>query len=143
MAVGDLVLFNEAKLQMLDGTHDLDTDTFRGALLTNTTNPTAADVAPALSSYTEVSVGGTYVAGGAALSATLTESAGTVTFDFTTNPSWAQDANNPTNAYWLLVYNNTNAGKEALGYVDLGGPVDMTAGALTITWNASGFFTLA
>jgi len=26
--------------------------------------------------------------------------------------------------------------------VDLGGPVDMSAGDLTITWNASGIFTI-
>jgi len=38
--------------------------------------------------------------------------------------------------------NYTDSGKDALCYVDLGGPVDMTAGDLTITWNGSGLMTI-
>jgi hypothetical protein len=66
-----------------------------------------------------------------------------MTFDSGTNPTWAQDASNDTDAYWAIVYNFTDAGKDALCFIDLGGPVDMTAGALTVTWNASGLFTIA
>jgi len=43
----------------------------------------------------------------------------------------------------MLRNNNTDDGKDALCYVDLGGPVDMTAGDLTITWNGSGLMTIA
>ena len=58
------------------------------------------------------------------------------------SPSWAQNAANPTDAYYGIVYNNTNAGKEAIGFVDLGGVFDMTTGDLAVNWNASGFFTM-
>lgn len=142
MAQGDLVIFDEAKLALVDGTHDLDTHAFKVAILDNTTTPLAADATPVLADYTEVGVGGIYVAGGLALTVSLTEVGGVVTYDFTNNPSWAADAGNDVDAYWGLVYNNTNVGKEALGFVDLAGPVDMSAIALTLTWNVNGFFTL-
>ena len=77
---------------------------------------------------------------------TWSESAGTATLDSTVNPSWTQDGSNSTTAYWGLVYQTglhngtTDAG---LCFVELGGPVDMTAGDLTVTWSASGIFTLA
>ncbi len=143
MAVGDLVIFDEAKLALLDGTHDLDTHAFKVALITNATVPAAGDLTPVLADYTELAATGGYTAGGIALTVSLTEAAGTVTFDFTNNPVWTQNGASPVNAYYGLVYNNTNAGKEALGFVDLAGPVDLTAGDLTLTWDAAGFFTLA
>ena len=143
MATGDVIVFDEAKLAMLDGTHDLDTHTFKCALLENTTVPAAGDTTPALADYTQVTAAGSYTSGGTVVTISLTEAAGTVTYDLITNPTWAKDALNTTTCYWGLIYNDTNVGKEAIAFVDLGGPVDMTAGALTITWNASGVFTLA
>lgn len=143
MAQGDLVVFDEAKLALLDGTHDLDTHTIKCAILDNTTTPAAGDTTPALGDYTQVGAAGSYVTGGTTLTISLTEAAGTVTFDATNNPTWAQNASNDVDAFWGLVYNDTAAGDEAIAFVDLGGPVDMTAGDLTITWNASGVFTLA
>jgi len=65
-----------------------------------------------------------------------------MTFDSTVNPTWAQDASNDTDAYWGIIYNFTDAGKDAVAFVDLGGAVDMSAGSLTVTWNASGIFTI-
>lgn len=142
MAQGDVTVFDEAKLALLDGTHDLDTHTIKLALLDNTTAPTAGTATPNLSDFTEVGSAGSYTAGGETLTISLTEAAGTVTFDSSTNPSWAQNASNDTDAYWGLIY-NTSATNAAIAFLDLGGPVDMTAGTLTVTWNASGIFTLA
>lgn len=146
MAVGDVVVFNTAKEWLADGTFDLDTNTFKCAILDNTTAPTAATVTPTLSDFTEVGAAGSYTAGGETLTLTWVESGGTVTLDETTNPTWAQNGSNDTDAYWGLVYQTglvNGVTDAALCYVDLGGPVDMTAGSLTITWNASGIFTLA
>jgi hypothetical protein len=142
MAVNDVTVFDETKLALLDGTHDLDTHSFKVALCDNTVAPTAATATPVLADFTQVGTGGTYVLGGTALTTTLTEAAGTVTFDATNDPQWLQDAGNDTDAYWGIIYNDTNVGKEAIAFVDLGGPVNMTAGNLTITWNANGIFTL-
>lgn len=145
MARGDVVVFNEARAKMLDGDW-ASTDHFYCAICDNTAAPAADTATPTLGDFTEVGDSGTYVTGGTdlgALSALVTQSGGTVTFDSTTNPTWAQDASNDNDAYWAIIYNYTDAAHDALAYVDLGGPVDMTAGDLTITWNASGIFTIA
>jgi hypothetical protein len=144
MARGDVVVFEEAKAKMLDGDW-ASTDHFYCAICDNTATPTADFATPTLGDFTEVTAAGTYDAGGidlGALSALVTEAAGVMTFDSTTNPTWAQDPLSDVDAYWGIIYNYTDAGKDALAFVDLGGPVDMTAGDLTITWNVAGIFTI-
>lgn len=145
MATGDIIFFDEALDTAFFGGWAT-TDDIKCAILDNTTTPAAGDATPALADYTEVGAAGTYTAGGTSLGnwGTLSvESGGTLTFDSATNPTWAQDASNDTDAWWGLLYNDTQAGDPAFAYVELGGPVDMTAGSLTITWNASGIFTIA
>ena len=144
MARGDVVVFNESKAYLIEGGWEA-ADDIKVAICDNTTTPTAATVTPALGDFTQVGSAGSYVAGGTSLGniGTLTTQAGgTVTFDSATNPSWAQNASNDVDAYWGIIYNDTDAGDLAIAYVDLGGPVNMSAGSLTITWNASGIFTL-
>ncbi len=144
MATGDIIVFEEAKEYMLDGGW-LGTDDFKCAVLDNTVAPTAAAIAPDLSDFTEVGVAGTYIAGGTSLgilSTLVTEAAGVMTFDSTTNPTWAQDGANDVDAWWGFVYNDTDAGNRGLLFVELGGPVDMSAGSLTITWNVLGLYTI-
>ena len=144
MAAEDLVVFNEALAYMLDGGWEA-TDDIKCAILDNTTAPTQADTTPALGDYTEVGAAGTYTAGGTSLGnwgTLISQSSNVATCDSGTNPTWAQDASNDTDAYWALVYNDTQAGDPAICYIDLGGPVDMSGGDLTIEWNASGLFTI-
>ena len=145
MARGDVTIFNAAMAKMLDGDW-ASTDHFYCAICDNTATPTAATATPTLSDFTEVGNSGTYTTGGTDLG-TLADlvavASTTMTFDSSTNPTWAQDASNDADAYWGIIYNYTDAGKDALCYVDLGGPVDMTAGDLTVTWNGSGLFTIA
>jgi len=144
MATGDIIFFDEAKAYMQDGDW-ASTDDMKLAILDNTTTPAAADATPALADYTEVGAAGTYVAGGTSLgnwTTMISEAAGTVTYDSATNPTWAQDGSNDVDAWWGLIYNDTQVGDPALAFVELGGPVDMSAGALTVTWNASGIATL-
>lgn len=145
MAVNDLVVFEEAKATMLEGDW-ASTDVFYCAVLENTTVPTAAFATPTLADFTEVTAAGSYTAGGVSigtLASCVTEAGGVMTFNsLEADPTWAQNASNTATAYWGLVYNFTDAGNDALCFIDLGGPVDMTAGSLTITWNASGLFTI-
>jgi hypothetical protein len=145
MATGDVTVFDEAKAYMIDGGWEA-ADDIKCAILDNTTAPTASDTTPALGDYTEVGAAGSYTAGGTSLGnlgTVVTEASGTMTFDSSTNPTWAQNGSNDTDAYWGLIYNDTQAGDPAIAFVELGGPVDMSAGDLTITWNASGIFTIA
>lgn len=144
MATGDVTFFDEALAYMIDGGWEA-ADDMKIAILDDTTTPTASDTTPALSDYTEVGDSGTYTAGGTSLGTLanfITESGGTVTFDSSTNPTWAADGSNDDDAYWGLIYNDDQS-DVALCFVDLGGPVDMSAVTLTITWNASGIATLA
>lgn len=144
MARGDIVFFEEAKDFAFFGGWAT-TDDIKCAICDNTSAPSAALATPALGDFTQVGTAGTYVAGGTSLGnwGTLSvEAGGTLTFDSSTNPTWAQNASNDADAYWAILYNDTQAGDPAFAYVDLGGPVDMSAGALTVTWNASGIFTI-
>ncbi len=144
MAAGDITWFNEARaLDYFAGWAT--TDDIRVAVLNNTTDPTAASTTPALGDFTEVGTAGTYVAGGESLGNWTTvwsENAGTGTMDSTTNPTWALDGSNDTDARWGIIYNATQAGNPAMAFVDLGGSVDMSTGSLTITWHANGIAAL-
>jgi len=152
MAAGDLTVFDEAKAYMLDGDFG-STDSVKLALITSAVTPTAADAVPgmhasATTTYTEVTAGGAYTAGGETLDTIancVTEAAGTMTFDDTgASVVWSQNASSPTDARYGIVYNSSDTGLErAFCFIDLGATIDMTAGDLTITWNASGLFTIA
>ncbi len=144
MATGDVIVFEESKAVILSGGWEA-ADQIKIAILDNGTPPTAAFATPQLGDFSEVGASGTYVAGGHNLDTWTTmvqEAGGVMTFDTGTNPSWAQDPSNDVDAWWGLVYNQTQTGNLAICFVELGGPVDMTAGDLTITWNGSGIFTI-
>jgi len=144
MAAGDVIVFEESKAVILSGGWEA-ADSIKIAILDNGTPPTPSDATPQLGDYSEVGAAGSYVVGGLVLDTWTTmvaEAAGVMTFDTGTNPNWAQNGSNDTDAFWGLVYNVTQAGNLAICYVELGGPVDMSAGDLTITWNASGIFTI-
>jgi hypothetical protein len=151
MATGDVTVFEEALAYLTNGTMAT-TDTIKVAICDNTTTPTAADPAPAVGSggttnYTEVGNSGSYTAGGETLDTLtncVTEAGGTMTFDDTgASVTWTQNASNDTDAWWAIVYNDADANNRAICYIELGGPVNMATGALTITWNASGIFTIS
>lgn len=144
MATGDFIVFDEAKAKMLSGDW-ASTDIFNCAILDDTTTPDSAIGTPVLGDFTQVGAAGSYAVGGTALgtlAALVSEAAGVMTFDSGVNPTWPQHASNDTDAFWALIYNFTDAGKDALGFLELGGPINMSTGALTITWNASGIFTV-
>ncbi len=145
MARGDIVIFEEALAYMI-AEDWASTDHFYLAICDNTATPTAATGTPVLGNFTEVTDAGTYTAGGTdlgTLSALVSEAAGTMKFDSAVNPTWAQDGSSDVDAYWGIIYNYTDEGKDCIAFVDLGGPVDMSGGDLTVTWNASGIFTIA
>jgi hypothetical protein len=152
MAAGDVNVFDEAKAYMIDGGWSA-ADTIKLTLITNAVVPTNADNVPgmnagATTTYTEVTAGGTFTAGGEALdslTACVTEGSGTMTFDDTgTDVTWLANGANPTNARYAIVYNSSDTGLErAICWIDLGQVVDMSAGDLKVTWNASGIFTIA
>lgn len=148
MAAGDLTLFNQFKTDLGKKIHDLSADTFKTGLITSAVTPTASTSDPRWGAgggtnlaTNQVTPGGNYSTGGPTIASTTWTGTSTLTFDGN-DISIAQNASNPTNARWAIFYNDTATGKQALGFVDLGATIDLTAGAFAIVWNASGLFTL-
>ena len=146
---GDVTVFSRAKLRMGDGDFDFSGGTHHIALTDGTTAPIENATDPRFAAggtpnflAEEVTPGGNYAAGGAAVDPadpwTLTGAIATFDLnDFT----WSQNAGNPTNATECVSYQN-DANDYCLFFLDIGGVFNMTTGDLAITWNASGVFTL-
>lgn len=118
---------------------DLDLETHKGALFTNTITPNySTDTAYAVAPYNANEVSGTgYTAGGALLtSTTISESpTGTLMWDMA-DISWSTST--ITNARFLLAYADALAGNNALLGVNLGADYSTVAGTFLITVSASG-----
>jgi hypothetical protein len=144
MARNDWVTFQEFSLDLANGVHNLGSDTFKVALIDNTTVPTAADATPRWADYSANEVSGTgYTAGGYTLTGVSTsEAAGVTTFDDTGNVLWSQNAAGPTDIYWAVLYNDSASADQAIGFLDMGGAVSLVDGDVSITWNASGILTV-
>jgi len=150
MAQNDLILFNQHIEGLGDGTHDLDANTIRAAIIDSTQTPVATSADPRWGAggtvnfdTDEVTGGGNYTAEGQDISGTWSQAAGTGTFDATDISAWSQHASNPTDARWIIVYDDTTAGNQCICAVDLGAVFDMTTGDLTVAWNASGIYTIS
>jgi hypothetical protein len=144
MARGDFTLFEEFADELGEGVHTLGSDTVKLGIVDDTLTPTAADATPRWADYSanEVTTAGGYTANGETLTTvTYTEAAGVATFD-SDAMSLTQDGSGFTDAYWAIMYNDSADADQAIGFIDLGGPVSEQAGDVTITPNASGWFTV-
>lgn len=146
MAAGDFVLFEEFAAQLGAENHIFANggDTFKFGIVDNTLIPLAGDATPVWADYSanEVGTGGGYVAGGITLAnQSYVEAAGVGKFD-ADDLSLAQNASGFTDGYWGILYNDTNVGKMAIGFMDLGGPLSEVAGSIAVTWNAAGTLTI-
>jgi hypothetical protein len=145
MATGDFTLFQEFVDQLGEEAHNFASDTLKLGLVDDTLTPATGDTTPTWSDYSanEVGTGGAYVANGLTLaSVTWTEAAGTATLD-AANISLDQNGSGFTDAYWGILYNDTNGTDMAIGFLEMGGPVSEVAGPVAINWNASGILTVA
>lgn len=130
---------------------DLNADTIKVALYGNTGTPdqtvasanTAYNVAQ-WTSTNEVTATG-WTAGGLSLaSVTSTFSSATYTFDAADKAGGASDT--VTAAYGVLIYDDTIAtpvADQGICYLAFGGSNSVTAGTFTVSFNASGIFTVA
>lgn len=150
MAAGDITLFEEFADQLGMELHDFDNDTIKLALIDDTVTPTAADATPMWGAGSgvdydanEVTDAGGYTAGGITIPVTWSEADGVATLDDDSGDvSLAQDPSGFTDARWGILYNDSAASKNAIGFVDLGADVSEQDGPVNINWNASGIFTV-
>ena len=150
MAAGDFKWFAQGLHDLGNKIHDLDADDFRMGIITTATTPAVNTAAPHwagtgttnMSTNQVVTTGTSYTAPlvltAEAWALTATGAAMDVA-DITL----AQDASGFTDGRWGVVYNNTDANKRAIGYLDLGSDRSLVAGSVTITMNASGILSLA
>lgn len=120
-------------------------DSIKVAFITSATTPSVTDSDPRWGSggaqnysTAEVTAGGNYAAGGIALTGnSITQSGATTSLNATSPIAIAANASNPTNAAWGIIYDNTDAGKRVLGFIDLGGTVSLVPGLQINLNNAS------
>lgn len=143
MAVTASGLFVPTFLDVLDATQlavNTGSDTFKCAMVTNSATPDF-DTHDHWSDLSGQEVSGTgYTAGGVALtSVTLTGSSGTITFD-AADASWASSTISDARA--AVVYDDTLTNDPLIALIDFGADYSSSNGTFTITWNASGIWTL-
>ncbi|QGJ93678.1 hypothetical protein SEA_HANNACONDA_36 [Mycobacterium phage Hannaconda] len=143
MAAGTWTLPSGARKMLLDGTFDLDSDTFKVALVTSSSNIGSSTTTWA-GVTGEVANGNGYTTGGVAVTLTLTGTT-SVAVSFATNPVWTASGSGIT-ARWAVLYEVSG---NVLAYVLLDStPADVSVAAgNTLTIDSDGtpspIFTLA
>ena len=150
MASGDFKWFAQGLHDLGNKIHDLDSDSFQMGIITTAATPAVNTAAPHWAgtgttnfATNQVVTTGTSYTGPIALSAESWTLGATGAAMDCGDVSLAQDASGFTNGRWGIVYNNTDANKRAIGYIDLGSDRSLVAGSLTITMNASGILSLS
>lgn len=106
MAVSNFTFPTNARIRFLNGTFDLDTDTFKCALFTASVSGATLAAATTYAGLTnETTNGSGYTTGGVTLSTVSLAGTTTVTWDFSTDPSWTASGGSIT-AAWAVVYEN-------------------------------------
>lgn len=145
MAVTASGIFVATMVDVLDTTQlaiDLDLETHKGALFSNSITPNfTTDTAYAVAPFNANEVTGTnWASGGVALTGTtFLASSGTAVFD-ATDVSVATVT--VSNARCYMLYADALAGNNAICLIDFGADYSATAGTFAITWNASGIFVV-
>jgi hypothetical protein len=141
MAAGAWVLTDASRTSLLDGTFDLDTNTFKMALFLSTSNIGAASTTYAGLTNEHANANG-YTTGGETIVLTLSGTT-TVTVDIQTDPTWTASGGSLV-ARFAVIY---EVGGNVLCYCLLDdAPADITVtvgNPLTVAAHASGVFTLA
>ena len=139
MAAGSWTLTNNTRTYLLDGTFDLNTDSFKIALFTSASNIGASSTTYA-GLTNEVANGNGYTTGGNSVTGSLSGTT-TVTFDTTDPAVWTASGAGFT-ARWAVLY---EVAGNVLAYFLLESPaadVTITSGN-TLTITVSNVFSLA
>jgi hypothetical protein len=141
MAAGAWTFTNGWRTSLLNGTFDIDTDSWKCALFLSTSNIGAASTTYAGLTNEHANANG-YTTGGIAITLTLAGTT-TVTVDISTDPVWTASGGSIV-ARFAVIY---EVAGNVLCYCLLDStPADVTAttgNTLTVAANASGVFTLA
>lgn len=136
MAAGDVTIFEEFAEEVAQGVHNLTSDAIYFGIIDNTTPPTAADATPRWGDYSanEVSTAGGYTPDGETVTGSWAEAAGVGTLQLLSF-TLSQNGSGFTDGYWGIIYNGTATNDEAIGFMELGGPVSEQAGDVVVKFN--------
>jgi hypothetical protein len=141
MAAGSWTFTNGGRTSLLDGTFDINSDTWKMALFLSTSNISASSTTYAGLTNEHANNNG-YTTGGNAITLTLAGTT-TVTVDIATDPVWTASGGSIV-ARFAVIY---EVGGNVLCYCLLDNtPADVTAtsgNTLTVAAHSSGVFTLA
>lgn len=141
MSAGAWTFPNSGRTNLINGTHDIDSDSWKCALFLSTSNIGSSSTTYA-GVTNEHANGNGYTTGGIAITLTLSGTT-TVTVDIQTDPVWTAGGGSIV-ARFAAIY---EVGGNVLCYCLLDStPADVTAtsgNTLTVAANASGVFTLA
>lgn len=148
MAKGDVHFFAAWMLAVQSGaiSVNLNSDAIKLSIVDNSVVPTASTLAPCFGAGGTTNFAAHQVATATGYSGPIAETcsisqSGAVVTLAASNVTIAQDASGFSNGYFGILYDNTLANKNCIGFIDLGGPVGNVAGPININWNASGFGT--
>lgn len=154
MPAGTMKWFAQGLHDLGNKIHDLDGDDWRMGIVTNSTPPAVNTPSPHWGgtgttnfATTQVATTGTSYTGPLVLtSESWTLNATGAAMDWAdTVMSLAQDASGFTNGAYGIIYNNTDANKRAIGYIEISstGAASLVTGSVIITLNASGSLSLS
>lgn len=147
MAAGDWKWFAQGLHDIGNKVIDLDTDVLKFGLVTNALVPTVTLAAPCWGaggtnnmSTNQIATATSYTGPVTLGSVTWTKDATGAVLDFADAAVIAQDAGGATNIAYRILYSDTAANKQCIGYQELSttGAISLAAGSLTLTENASG-----
>jgi hypothetical protein len=147
MAAGDWKWFAQGLHDIGNKLIDLDTDVLKFGLVTAVLTPTVTLAAPCWGaggtnnmSTNQIATATSYTGPVTLASVTWTKDATGAVLDFADPSVIAQDAGGATNIAWLILYSDTAANKNCIGYQELSaaGTISLVAGSLTLTESASG-----
>lgn len=146
MATGDIKWFAEGLTGLGNKLHNLSSDTLKLGIVTTATVPSMTTADPRWGtggttnfSSNQVATATAYTGPITLASVTWTNVSGVPTLR-ATDVTVAQDASGFTNGAYGIIYNDTDAGKRCLGYIELSsaGSASIVSGSLTINFQGAG-----
>jgi hypothetical protein len=149
MATGDIKWFSAGLLQLGTKIHNLTADTLKLGIVTSGTVPSIDTAVPHWGgtgttnfATTQVGTGGGYTGPITLASVTFTEigSAPKVPTLRATDVVISQNGSGFSNGAYGIIFNDTDANKRALGYIELssGGTASIVSGSITIDFQGAG-----
>jgi hypothetical protein len=145
MATGDIKWFAQGLADLGNKIHSLGADTLRLGIVTSATVPSLTTAAPHWGgtgttnfATTQVGTGGGYTGPITLAGVTWTVVAGVPTLR-ANDVVIPQNASGFANGAWGIIYNDTDANKRAIAFVELsaGGTLSIVSGSQTVDWQGA------